>query len=90
MQGCAFGGFHAHDLHRALGIDPRPVCSERNLELGAAYLAGLYTDVWKSREEIAAQWQMDRRFEPTMSRDEAQSLLARWRDAVKRSTGWAT
>jgi glycerol kinase len=57
--------------------------------LGAAYLAGLAVDVWKSSEEIASQWQMDRRFTPSMSRDEAQSLLARWRDAVKRSTAWA-
>ena len=28
-------------------------------------------------EEIAAQWQMDRRFTPQMSRDEAAALLAR-------------
>jgi glycerol kinase len=47
-----------------------PVVRPKVLEttaLGAAYLAGLYTDVWKSREEIAAQWQMDRRFEPRMA-----------------------
>ena len=70
-----------------------PVVRPKVLEttaLGAAYLAGLAVDLWKSQDEIAAQWQMDRRFEPTMSRDEAQSLLARWRDAVKRSTAWAS
>ncbi|MBM3351958.1 MAG: glycerol kinase, partial [Betaproteobacteria bacterium] len=69
-----------------------PVVRPRVLEttaLGAAYLAGLAVQVWKTQEEIAAHWQMDRRFEPTMSRDEAQALLARWREAVKRSTGWA-
>jgi glycerol kinase len=69
-----------------------PVVRPKVLEttaLGAAYLAGLAVDVWKSEEEIAAQWQMERRFTPSMSRDEAQSLLARWRDAVKRSTAWA-
>jgi glycerol kinase len=68
-----------------------PVVRPKVLEttaLGAAYLAGLYTDVWKSREEIAAQWQMDRRFTPQMSRDAAAQLLARWREAVKRSLGW--
>jgi len=58
--------------------------------LGAAYLAGLATDVWKSREEIAAQWRMDRRFTPSMPREEAAALLARWREAVKRSLGWNT
>ncbi len=69
-----------------------PVVRPKVLEttaLGAAYLAGLAVDVWKSSEEIAAQWQMDRRFTPSMSRDEAQSLLARWREAVKRSKAWA-
>ena len=69
-----------------------PVVRPKVLEttaLGAAYLAGLAVDVWQSQDQIAAQWQMDRRFEPTMSRDEAAALLARWRDAVKRSTGWA-
>jgi glycerol kinase len=57
--------------------------------LGAAYLAGLYTDVWKSCEEIAAQWQMDRRFEPSMPRGDADALLARWREAVSRSLRWS-
>jgi glycerol kinase len=32
---------------------------------------------------------MDRRFTPQMSRDEAARLLARWREAVKRSLGWS-
>jgi len=69
-----------------------PVVRPKVLEttaLGAAYLAGLATNVWKSREEIAAQWQMDRRFTPSMPREEADALLARWREAVKRSLGWS-
>ena len=57
--------------------------------LGAAYLAGLAVGLWKSREQIAAQWRMERRFEPTMPRGEAQALLGRWREAVKRSLAWA-
>ena len=56
--------------------------------LGAAYLAGLAVDMWKSREEIAAQWRMERRFEPRMARADAQALLARWREAVTRSLRW--
>jgi glycerol kinase len=32
--------------------------------LGAAYLAGLATGVWSGGGEIAAQWAVDRRFEP--------------------------
>jgi glycerol kinase len=87
------GGAAANDLLMQFQADILgvPVVRPKVLEttaLGAAYLAGLYTDVWKSREEIAAQWQMDRRFTPQMSRDDAAHLLARWREAVKRSLGW--
>jgi glycerol kinase len=33
--------------------------------LGAAYLAGLAVGFWSSREQIAAQWGLDRRFRAT-------------------------
>jgi len=69
-----------------------PVLRPRVLEttaLGAAYLAGLAVNLWKSREELAAHWKLDRRFEPRMDRKEAQDKMARWREAVKRSLGWA-
>jgi len=57
--------------------------------LGAAYLAGLAVGYWKNRKDIAAQWRAERRFEPKMSRDEAQQLQARWRKALGRAKGWA-
>jgi glycerol kinase len=57
--------------------------------LGAAYLAGLATGVWKTRDEIAQHWKIDRRCEPQMSADQAASIRARWADAVDRSRGWA-
>jgi glycerol kinase len=89
------GGAAANDLLMQFQADILgvPVVRPKVLEttaLGAAYLAGLATDVWKSREEIAAQWQMDRRFTPSMPRGEAAALLARWREAVKRSLSWDT
>ena len=88
------GGAAANDLLMQFQADILgvPVVRPKVLEttaLGAAYLAGLATNVWKSRQEIAAQWQIERRFEPRMARAEAHALLARWRDAVKRSLGWA-
>ncbi len=66
----------------------RPKVTETTA-LGAAYLAGLATGVWKARGEIAGHWQVDRRFEPKMSKDESQSIRARWHDAVQRSKNWA-
>ena len=87
------GGAAANDLLMQFQADILgvPVVRPKVLEttaLGAAYLAGLASNLWESPAALAAQWQMDRRFEPSMSRDEAQSLLARWRDAVKRSLNW--
>jgi glycerol kinase len=57
--------------------------------LGAAYLAGLATGFWESREELAAKWRVARRFEPRMAVAERDRLYARWREAVERSRGWA-
>jgi glycerol kinase len=71
-----------------LGI---PVRRPRNTEttaLGAAFLAGLGVGVW-SESDLAELWKVDRDFEPRMSRDEADTLQARWRQAVERSRGWA-
>jgi glycerol kinase len=87
------GGAAANDLLMQFQADILgvPVVRPKVLEttaLGAAYLAGLACDLWPSREAIAAQWQMERRFEPTMTRADAETLLARWREAVKRSLAW--
>ena len=56
--------------------------------LGAAYLAGLAVGFWQDQAEIASQWQVDRRFEPSMSADERQALMATWKRAVQRSMDW--
>ncbi|WP_350243967.1 glycerol kinase GlpK [Deinococcus sonorensis] len=56
--------------------------------LGAAYLAGLAVGYWESEQEIAAQWQVDRHFEPQMSSDERQARMHRWKRAVERSMAW--
>jgi glycerol kinase len=69
-----------------------PVVRPQVLEttaLGAAYLAGLAVGLWKSRQEIAAQWRMQRRFEPRMARAEAEARLSRWHEAVSRSLRWS-
>lgn len=66
-----------------------PVKRPKNLETtaqGAAYLAGLAEGVWSSTDDIT--WTADATFEPQMSRDEADSLYARWTDAVGRSKNW--
>jgi|HubBroStandDraft_5_1064220.scaffolds.fasta_scaffold15546_2 glycerol kinase len=85
------GGASANDLLLQLQADQlqrpveRPVIAETTA-LGAAFLAGLGTGVWSSRAELAATWQLDRRFEPG-ARDE--SGHDRWRRAVERTKDWS-
>jgi glycerol kinase len=57
--------------------------------LGAAYLAGLAVGFWKSADDVKSNWQVDRVFEPAMSRDQAGALRAEWNRAVERAKGWA-
>ena len=54
--------------------------------LGAAYLAGLSSGVYRSTDELSQLWRADRRFVPTLSSTRAQELMARWEHAVRRTT----
>ena len=65
----------------------RPSVTETTA-LGAAYLAGLAAGVYPDRDAIARHWQVDRRFEPQMSRDQAASMRASWSRAVHRALDW--
>jgi glycerol kinase len=56
--------------------------------LGAACLAGLGVGVWGSAAELAAGWQVERRFEPSMPSEAARARRAEWARAVERSRGW--
>jgi len=68
-----------------------PVVRPKVLEttaLGAAYLAGLAVDFWKDQTEIAANWQIERTFEPRLSEVEAHHRRKRWNKALQRSRDW--
>ena len=56
--------------------------------LGVAYLAGLATGVWESREAIKKTRVCDARFTPNMDDVKRKTLLAGWRKAVGRSLDW--
>ena len=87
------GGASANDLLMQFQADLLgvPVVRPRVLEttaLGAAYLAGLTVDLWKSREELAQQWKAARRFEPHTSSSDRDTRMSRWREAVRRARNW--
>jgi len=72
-----------------LGVDVvRPVVAETTA-LGAAYAAGLAEGFWSDLDDIRANWQEDRRWEPDMDADERQRLTIRWAQAVERTLDWA-
>jgi len=88
------GGAAANDLLLQAQADllQTPVVRPTVLEttaLGAAYMAGLATGVWRNEDDLRAHWHAERRFEPEMAPQEAEARRARWTDAVARSRGWA-
>ena len=66
----------------------RPQCVETTA-MGAAYLAGLAVKYWNSKDDVIANWAIDKKFEPAMDADTRDALLKGWKKAVKLSYGWA-
>ena len=84
------GGAAANDLlmqfqSDVLGVEiARPELVE-STALGAAFLAGLGTGVWKDQAQIAKTWREARRFKPTSDRTWVKDHLARWDVAVAKA-----
>jgi len=82
------GGASTNDLLMQFQADLLDVPVERprmieTTALGAAFLAGLATGVWKDREEIRKAWKVGKRFEPKMKATEREAHLAKWRKALQ-------
>jgi glycerol kinase len=65
----------------------RPSVTETTA-IGVAYLAGLAVGFWKTPQEVSAQWQVERRFEPQMPVSLASNLRERWKTALERAKRW--
>ena len=57
--------------------------------LGAAYLAGLAVGVWKDRDDIEQNREVDRIFTPEMDKPTRDKYYEGWKRAVGRSRDWA-
>jgi glycerol kinase len=53
--------------------------------LGAAYLAGLAVGVYRDAEQLAAMWQVQREFHPTLARERALERMDSWERAVRQT-----
>jgi len=84
------GGASANDLlmqfqSDVLGVEiSRPDVVETTA-LGAAFLAGLGTGVWKDQDQVRKTWREQRRFKPTADRARITEHLARWDVAVAKA-----
>lgn len=65
----------------------RPLVTETTA-LGAAYAAGLAVGYWKGRDDLVANWQIDKRWTPAMDSPQRERLYHAWQKAVARSFDW--
>lgn len=87
------GGATANDLLLQFQADilgvpvVRPVVAETTA-LGAAYAAGLAVGFWKDTDDLAKNWQEDKRWEPSMDKGERDRLYRNWKKAVTKTFDW--
>jgi glycerol kinase len=86
------GGMVRNDwfCQRVADLSGLPVERPKVIEttaLGAAYLAGLAAGLFKDKDDIAARWALDRRFEPAMPATTRDALYDGWVKAVARVRG---
>ncbi|MBZ4648409.1 MAG: glycerol kinase [Desulfomicrobiaceae bacterium] len=89
----ADGGMVANELLMQFQADIldvpviRPKVAETTC-LGAAYAAGIATGFWSGREELANNWEEDKRWNPNMAEEKRRALYAGWQKAVTRTFDW--
>jgi glycerol kinase len=87
------GGASANNLLMQIQADllqvpvVRPKVTETTA-LGAAYLAGLAVGYWKDQNDVRANWEVDRKFNPQAKADAVAHRRGRWSEALNRSRDW--
>jgi glycerol kinase len=87
------GGMVANELLMQFQADildvavVRPKVTETTA-LGAAYAAGLATGYWRNTDELTKNWGIEKRWTPSMSKEQRGRLYTSWQKAVTRSFGW--
>ncbi|PSL38728.1 glycerol kinase [Labedella gwakjiensis] len=87
------GGMTANDTLMQFQADMlgvpvvRPVVAETTA-LGAAYAAGLAVGFWSDLDDLAKNWQEDKRWEPSMPQEQRDKLYRSWKKAVTKTFDW--
>ncbi len=53
--------------------------------LGAAYLAGLTSGIYRDKDELSSHWKVERRFDPQLPAGQAKALMESWEHAVRQA-----
>jgi glycerol kinase len=72
-----------------VGIPVEVAAIQETTAVGAAFLAGLATGVWRSPDELRRRRSVAAHYEPRMSADDRETRYAGWLRAVERARGWA-
>ncbi|MCP3707848.1 glycerol kinase GlpK [Paraburkholderia sp. CNPSo 3274] len=88
------GGASANDLLMQfqadlLGVNVLRPRSSESTALGAGYLAGLAVGFWRDIDELQQYWSLERRFTPSLPRDDAARRVAGWQRAIDAAKAWA-
>jgi glycerol kinase len=87
------GGVTMNDLCMQIQADvlgvpvSRPVVAETTA-LGAAYAAGLAVGFWSNTDEMRANWNEAKRWDPAWSAEQRDAAYAQWKKAVQRTLDW--
>ncbi len=71
-----------------LGVPVEVSAIQETTALGAASLAGLGVGLWSDLSWLGRRWRSARRYAPSMSQDQRDSLYTTWLAAVERTKGW--
>jgi glycerol kinase len=80
--GAAANDFLLQHLANVLGFPVERPHTVQASGLGAAYLAGLATGVWRSLDDVRHAWRSGRIFEPRWSSDERETRFKNWQRAI--------
>ncbi len=87
------GGVTANELCMQIQADvlgvavSRPVVAETTA-LGAAYAAGLAVGFWRNTDELRANWNESKRWQPRWSAEQRETKYTMWKKAVTRTLDW--
>ncbi len=86
--GASANGFLMQALADISGVEVHVAAIRETTALGAAFMAGLGSGLWKDQSETSALWRESANFSPRKDRD-VELLYQLWLRAVDRARGWA-